>query len=181
MKLAATLLIVTGTVLLPRRADALYWIPAALLTGAWALSQMPVMHALRRMLVAQVFILGVGLLSVLSPSTLPTTLGTVIKSNLCVFAMVVLTWTTPFQQILQEMRCWRLPPVLLTNLALMYRYLPVLIEESRRMQRARAGRTFQKGRPLVWHTVSMVIGQLFIRSVGRAERIYLAMCARGWR
>jgi cobalt/nickel transport system permease protein len=142
---------------------------------------MPVAHAVRRMLIAQVFILSVALLSAFSPATLPTALGTVVKSNLCVFAMVLLTWTTPFQQILQEMRRWRLPPIMLTNLALMYRYLPVLTEESRRMQRARVSRTFGRGRRLAWHSISVILGQLFIRSAARAERIYLAMCARGWK
>jgi cobalt/nickel transport system permease protein len=180
-KLAATLVIVAGTVMLPRRPDLLYWLPAGLLACGWAVSRMPVAHAVRRMLIAQVFILSVALLSAFSPATLPTALGTVVKSNLCVFAMVLLTWTTPFQQILQEMRRWRLPPIMLTNLALMYRYLPVLTEESRRMQRARASRTFGRGRRLAWHSISVILGQLFIRSAARAERIYLAMCARGWK
>src|SRR5512138_2649184 len=129
VKLAATLLVVTGTVLLPRRSDMLYWIPTALLACAWAISGAPVMHVARRMLIAQLFIVSVGLLSLFTPSALPALVGTLVKSNLCVFAMVLLTWTTPFEQLLQEMRRWRLPPVMLTTLALMYRYLPVLTEE----------------------------------------------------
>jgi cobalt/nickel transport system permease protein len=64
---------------------------------------------------------------------------------------------------------------------LMCRYLPVLAEESRRMQRARASRTFSSKRTLAWQNLTTVIGQLFIRSADRAERIYLAMCARGWK
>jgi cobalt/nickel transport system permease protein len=74
-----------------------------------------------------------------------------------------------------------MPAVMLTTLALMYRYLPVLAEESRRMQRARASRTFCRGRRQAWETLSAILGRLFIRSVERAERIYLAMCARGWK
>jgi cobalt/nickel transport system permease protein len=70
---------------------------------------------------------------------------------------------------------------MLTTLALMYRYLPVLGGEARRMSRARASRTFSAQRGISWSNVALVIGQLFIRSTERAERIYLAMCARGWK
>jgi cobalt/nickel transport system permease protein len=63
----------------------------------------------------------------------------------------------------------------------MYRYLPVLAEESRRMQRARASRTFSRQRRVAWRSLTTILGRLFVRSADRAERIYLAMCARGWK
>ena len=95
--------------------------------------------------------------------------------------MLLLTWTTPFHDILGELRRLRLPAVMLTTLALMYRYLPVLAEESARMQRARASRTFSSRRGLAWRNLTDILGQLFIKSTERAERIYLAMCSRGWK
>ena len=104
-----------------------------------------------------------------------------LKSNLCILAMLLLTWTTPSTISSRFCAVLRLPPVMLTTLALMYRYLPVLAEESRRMQRARASRTFSRRRRIAWHNLTTIIGQLFIRSADRAERIYLAMCARGWK
>jgi cobalt/nickel transport system permease protein len=181
VKLLATLAVVTLIVMLPREVGQLYWIPAALLGGVWATSRMPVVFALRRLAVAQLFIVGVALLLLLSASGPKLFLGTVAKSNLCVLAMILLTWATPFQEILQELRRLRLPGVMITTLALMYRYLPVLAEESRRMQRARASRTFCRSRRMLWQSLSVIGGQLFIRSAERAERIYLAMCARGWK
>jgi cobalt/nickel transport system permease protein len=57
----------------------------------------------------------------------------------------------------------------------------VLVEESSRMQRARASRGFTRRKGVAWSNLTMIIGQLFIRSADRAERIYLAMCARGWK
>jgi cobalt/nickel transport system permease protein len=181
LKLLAALLIVTATVLLPRRPDAAYFIPALLLVVLWLLSRMPLLYALRRWLVVQVFVVGILLLSLLNPATAPIVASAFIKSNLCLFTMLLLTWTTPFHEILQELRRLRLPPVMLTTLALMYRYLPVLSEESRRMQRARASRTYSRGRRLAWANLTSIIGQLFVRTADRAERIYLAMCARGWK
>ncbi len=64
---------------------------------------------------------------------------------------------------------------------LMHRYLFVLGHEAHRMNRARACRTFRNTRRFQWQSLSTVIGQLFIRSADRADRVYAAMCARGWR
>jgi len=180
-KLIFILLMITGIVLLPREASLWYVVPAAVLLGLWPLSGMPLVYALKRWLIVEFFIMGILLLSWLSPATAPIALSAFIKSNLCFVAMLLLSWTTPFHQIVQELRHWRVPAVMLSTLALMYRYLPVLGEESRRMQRARASRTYSRARRLAWRSLSTIIGQLFVRTVERAERIYLAMCARGWK
>ncbi len=181
LKLLAASVLIIVTALLPRRPDWMYLGPAAVLLLLWPLSRMPLGYALRRLLVLEFFILGIALLSLVTPAARPLFFSALLKSNLCVFAMLLLTWTTPFHDILRELRRWRLPAVMLSTLALMYRYLPVLAEESRRMQRARASRTFSRRRRLAWHNLASIVGRLFVRSADRAERIYLAMCARGWK
>ncbi len=181
MKLVAALVLVAGTALLPRRLGSLYFAPAAAVGGLWLASRMPLLYALRRLLLAQTFILGIALLSLLSPSARPGFPATVCKSNLCILALLVLGWTTPFPELLQALRRLRLPSVMLTTLALMYRYLPVLAEETHRMERARASRTFSRKRRIAWQNLGAILGRLFVRTTDRAERIYLAMCARGWK
>jgi len=181
LKLLAALFLIIPTALLPRHPHLLYLVPAVILLLLWPLCRMPLSYALPRLLVVEIFILGIAILALVSPAAVPIFFATLFKSNLCVLAMLLLTWTTPFQDILQELRRWRFPPVMLTTLALMYRYLPVLSEESRRMARARYSRTFSGKRRAAWQNLSLIIGQLFIRSAERAERIYLAMCARGWK
>jgi len=59
--------------------------------------------------------------------------------------------------------------------------LLVLLDESGRMKRARASRSFTRQRSRTWHAMATVASQLFIRSTERADRIWAAMCARGWR
>ena len=104
----------------------------------------------------------------------------VVKTTLCLLTMILLSNTTPFSALLGVMQRVRVPRLLISTLALMYRYLFVLTDEAQRMRRARASRTFQSGRWWTWRTLATVIGQLFIRSTERAERIYAAMAARGW-
>jgi cobalt/nickel transport system permease protein len=181
VKLLSALVIITFTALLPRHLDRLYFIPATALLVLWPLCGMPLSYALKRLLMVEVFILGIALLALVAPAATPIFYSTVLKSNLCVFAMLLLTWTTPFQDVLQELRRLHFPSVMLTTLALMYRYLPVLADESRRMSRARASRTFRRQPFAAWRDLSLIIGQLFVRTADRAERIYLAMCARGWK
>jgi cobalt/nickel transport system permease protein len=104
-----------------------------------------------------------------------------VKSTLCLFTMILLANTTPFSEILGVLRRLRFPAVLITTLALMYRYLFVLIDEAERMKRARLSRTFAPRRARTWVSLSTLIGQLFVRSSERAERIFHAMTARGWK
>jgi cobalt/nickel transport system permease protein len=181
LKLVSVLFLVTGTALLPRRLGTLYLVPAVVFGGLWLASRMPLRFALRRLLLAQAFILGIAWLSLLSPSARPGFPATVAKSNLCILGLLELGWTTPFPELLQALGRLRVPPVMLTTLALMYRYLPVLAEESRRMERARASRTFSRNKSIVWQNLGGILGRLFLRAADRAERIYLAMCARGWK
>ena len=63
----------------------------------------------------------------------------------------------------------------------MHRYIYVLADESERMKRARLSRSFTPGRRFQWLALSTVAGQLFVRASERAERIYNAMGARGWK
>jgi cobalt/nickel transport system permease protein len=75
----------------------------------------------------------------------------------------------------------RVPGLLITTIALMHRYLFVLADEAERMRRARLSRTFTRGKRFGWGSLATVVGQLFVRASERAERIYDAMCARGWK
>jgi cobalt/nickel transport system permease protein len=144
-------------------------------------SRVPIGFLVRRLLLLEPFVLGVAVLALLQPGGERVFLLIVTKSTLCLFTMVVLSNTTPFAELLAVLRRAHFPALLITTLALMYRYLFVLVDEAERMQRARACRTFAKGRLALWKVLSTVVGQLFVRSTERAERIYAAMCARGWK
>jgi cobalt/nickel transport system permease protein len=180
-KLLGAAALIISVALLPRHLDRVYLFPGLVLLILWLICRMPVWYALRRLLVVEVFIIGIGLLSVLTPATAPLFLSAFVKSNLCALTLLLLTWTSPFHQILLVLRDLRVPPVMLTTLALLWRYLPLLADESRRMQRARASRTFSRRRFGAWRNFTAIIAQLFVRSSDRAERIFVAMCARGWK
>ena len=179
-RLAATLAFVMIVALLPRAAWSAYAAAAALLLLAVLVSRATPWPLAKRLLCLEPFVVGVSVLSLFQPAGFAVFLALLTKSTLCLAGMVLLTVTTPFSEILDALKALRVPALLVTTLALMYRYLFVLTDESRRMQRARKSRTFSGSRPGLWASLATVAGQLFIRSSERAERIYAAMCARGW-
>lgn len=148
---------------------------------AW-LSRLPLGFLLKRVLLLEPFVLGVAALSLWQPHGGAMFWHAVARSTLCLGTLILLAATTPFSEIVRVLRAWRVPALLLTTLTLMDRYLFVLVEETGRMSRARASRTFvPRSRWAVWSELAEMLGQLFVRSVARAERIYAGMCARGWK
>lgn len=181
LKLTAALALVITVVMLPRTAWFAYAAAGLVLVIAAAAAHIAPGPFLKRLLLLEPFVLGVAMLSLFQPNGLAVFLAMLIKSTLCLCAMLLLTATTSFTDLLRILQVWRVPPLLVTVLALMYRYLAVLIDESMRMQRARQSRTFTAARRHIWSASASVIGHLFVRTSERAERIYAAMCARGWK
>ena len=177
VKLGAALAVVLLVVLLPVRAGLVF--AAGLLAAAFC-SRLPWGFLLKRLLLLEPFVLGMAVLALFQPNGGEMFFTIVTRSTLCLFTMVLLSNTTPFAELLRVLRRTRAPALLVTTLALMYRYLFVLVDEAERMHRARASRTFTRRRRHAWQNLGAVIGQLFVRSTERAERIYAAMCARGW-
>lgn len=185
VKLLGTLAFVLIVVGLPRShpATPMLFAGAALTMLALAfLSQVPPAFLLRRLLLLEPFVLGVAALSFWQTGGAAVFWHTVARSTLCLSGAILLAATTPFSGIIRVLRSWHVPALLLTTLALMDRYLFVLVEETARMTRARSSRTFApRSRWAVWNSLGDLLGQLFVRSVERAGRIYAAMCARGWK
>ena len=151
-----------------------------LLAVVAALSRVPPGFLLGRLVILEPVVLGASALSLLQPGGLRIFATLAAKTTLCLLTMLLLASTTPFAGLLAVMRRVRVPALLVSTVALMYRYLFVLADETQRMRRARASRTYQAGRAREWGALAGMLGQLFVRSTERAERIYAAMVARGW-
>lgn len=181
VKMVAAFAVVLGVVMVGREQWDIFIGVAVVLIVVAGLSRVPAGFLLKRLLLFEPVILGVAVLSLLQPGGGRVFAAILTKSTLCLLTMILLANTTPFSAMLAVLRRARIPTVFVTTLALMYRYLSVLADEAGRMKRARQSRTFSRRRGMVWRSLATVVGQLFVRSTERAERIYAAMCARGWR
>jgi cobalt/nickel transport system permease protein len=181
LKLAAALALVLTVVLLPATLFIGFAAVAALLLVAVIASRISPWFLLKRLSLLEPFVLGVVVLTLFQAGGLRIFLTVLLKTNLCLLTTILLSNTTSFAEMLRVLKRLHVPWLMVSTLTLMHRYLFVLADEAERMRRSRAARTFTRGRRLHWHTLATVVGQLFIRASERAERIYDAMCARGWK
>ena len=181
LKLGVALALIVGTALAPPAWTGWFaGVGAVLALAIWS-SRIPPLFLLKRLLLLSPFVLGVALAGALQPAGRAQWTVVAARSALCLLTVVLVSNTTPFSEILRVLQRARVPALLITTIALMHRYIFVLAEEAERMRRARLSRTFHRGRRLRWPTLATVVGQLFVRTSERAERIYDAMCARGWK
>lgn len=134
-----------------------------------------------RLLALEPMGVGIALMALFRPDGVNLFLTLLTKSSLCLAWILLLTATTPFSEILSVLQWMRFPSILVTTLALAYRYLFVLADESERMGRARRSRTLTPGSWFTWRTAATVVGHLFMRTADRSERVFAAMSARGWK
>lgn len=181
LKLAVALALILAAVLAPRgQWLALAAVAVVVLTLA-VVSRLSGWLLLKRLLLLEPLVLGVAGLMLLQPDGLMRCAEAMARANLCLLTTVLLANTTSPTELLRVLQRLRVPWLFMTTLTLMHRYLFVLAEESERMRRARASRTFTARRRFQWQALASVAGQLFVRASERAERIYDAMCARGWK
>jgi cobalt/nickel transport system permease protein len=180
-KLGLALAFIIAVMLVPLAWAWVLVVPAGLLLAALLASRLPLRFFFRRLLALEPFVAGVAVLAWLQPNGHALAALVFARSSLCIAAAILLGATTPFVQLLEVFKRVGVPAVLVTVLALMSRYIYVLGDEAERLERARRSRTFVTRRRLDWSTLAALVGQLFIRATNRAERIYAAMCARGWR
>ncbi len=124
---------------------------------------------------------------------IPTDFGVIrffsilVRSWISVQMAILLVATTQFPDLIHAFEHLRLPRVLTTIIAFLYRYLFVLTDEALRLMRAREARSAglpgqKRGGKLNWRArvTGSMVGQLFTRSYERSDRIYNAMLARGY-
>lgn len=109
-----------------------------------------------------------------------------VRSWMSVLAATLLTATTEADSIIRALRWLGVPRILVSTIAFMWRYVFVIAEEAQRMMRARDSRSPRvgpgSGGSVFWRAgvAGNMVGTLFLRSLDRSERVYVAMQARGY-
>ncbi|MDR1948971.1 MAG: cobalt ECF transporter T component CbiQ [Spirochaetaceae bacterium] len=157
-----------------------------------ALGEIPPGLLFRRCALALPFCLFAGLTNTIiereiafSLGPLPVSFGflslvvLVFRTLLCVSAVLILVASTPFVRLSDQLRSFRLPGSFVLLLEISYRYIGVLLGEGYAMYTAYMLRGGAK-RGVELTDMGSFIGSLFLRSADRAERVYGAMCCRGY-
>lgn len=155
------------------------------------LAELPLVPLMKRMLLAAPFVLGIGILNpvfdhqvfVVGGLTLSmgwiTFISVFLKCLLTVIAALLLIATTGMDNLAAALRMLRIPKLFVLQLLLTYRYISVLMEEVSLIWRAYSLRAPQQ-KGIQWKVWGPLIGQLLLRTFDRAQRVYQAMCLRGF-
>ncbi len=198
-KLLASLAFIVAVLLTPASNWPIFTIYFCIIAVMLVLSKLPPLYVLKRSLLIFPFVL---LIAVFIPffkegqvagsyniwlwqisityNGLLILANVVVKSWLCILALILLSSTTKLDDLLKGLRHLGIPQVMILILSFMYRYIFVLVDEVMRLQQARDSRNFGGSRLHHLKTIGNMVGTLFIRSYERGERIYAAMLARGF-
>lgn len=102
-----------------------------------------------------------------------------IKTYLAVMAVLILAATTTLQELSHQLVRIKVPAVLVMLITMIYRYLGVLLSEASTMMTAYALRS-PGAKGVKMKDMGSFVGQLLLRSVDRASRVYAAMKCRGY-
>jgi len=205
VKVVVTVLFIVANVLLPDGAWLGFLAAWGLVLLVSSLARLPAAYTFKRAFIVLPFTLaavtvlftlpGEALLSwqvgsrtlVISDTGLLRFASIVIRSWLSVQMAILLTATTQFPDLMHALTHLRVPAILVSIIAFMYRYLFVMADEALRLLRAREARSARltrgsSGRSMGWRAkvAGHMVGQLLLRSLDRSDRVYNAMLSRGY-
>jgi len=105
---------------------------------------------------------------------------TIFKSFISIMVLAALVTSSRDLEILSGLRKIFVPKIIVSIIFLMYRYFFLIRDEARAGQLAISSRTFKKDYYSVNKKLSYLAGNLFIKSIDRAENIYKSMESRGF-
>lgn len=157
-----------------------------------AAGNIPVLYILRKVAVAAPFALCVGAFNPLMDRQAVGLIGShpiaggwfsfasiLVRFALTVSAALVLISCTGIHRLCSGLERMGLPRAFAVQILFLYRYFFVVGDEGVRMVRSVALRGAGR-RVLRWRTTTTLLGNLLLRSMDRAQRVYRCMVARGF-
>jgi cobalt/nickel transport system permease protein len=157
------------------------------------ISRIPIIFMLKRMLFVLPFILMASLFypisiyiydsnsfASLQNEAFIVSFSIFIKGSLSVILLILLISTEKFHNIISGMRMLKMPKIISTMSALMYRYIFIFSDEAMKTSMARNSRTPGKLRVSKIKVYGNQMAMIFIRSWDRSQIIYNAMISRGF-
>lgn len=208
VKIAFLLAFLITTALLPFGAWVVYLLLAGILAVIFLISELPFKPLFKNSLILEFPILLVLIpqiflrkgemmeINIFSKFGFPVSLeginnvaNLMVRSWFSLQLTVLVSAVTSFEDMLAGLRACGLPRLLVEILALMWRYLFIMLDEVERMQRARTARSAMAsggrrkiGGTLFWRAsvTGSMVGSLLLRSMKRSQCVHQAMLSRGY-
>jgi len=157
-----------------------------------AVGNVPPVYLLKKLILVSPFAVMIGIFNPLLDREILVRLGDMgvsggwisfasilLRFVLTVGVALILIAVTGFYAVCAALEKLGTPSVFVVQLMFLYRYLFVLVGEASRLVRARSLRAIGNGGSGI-KTYGSLVGHLLLRTMDRAQRIYLAMCCRGF-
>ena len=148
-----------------------------------AISGVPARHYAGQFALAVPFAL-LGALSVYLSAGPEFALAMFLRISTCVLAILLLSGTTPFFDLLKGLQRLGVPRIFVNLMLFTYRYLFVISDEMGRMSVARKARGARRGRSLLdraaMQNISFSAGMVLVRAHERGIRMHDALRSRGF-
>ena len=180
---AAAILVCCIATLPPERLYALFAFIAFIL-ALWTTAGLPIRFLAKRILILLPFIAIIALPAVLGAGAHAglagaAAIGVMLRAAAAIAAFSLLTSTTPFPKLIAALEWFRLPDIIISIASFIYRFIYILIDEFERLELGRRSREMSRNTRLAWKARAWMVGSFLIRSMERAERVHMAMLARG--
>lgn len=192
-KIVATFLFAVGVALTPRKAVWAFVIDALVIAILMAVAGYKPRQALVRFAAVLPFVGFALFIPIVASGEQTSVLGlslsieglwaswnVLAKATLGTGASLVLAGTTPIPEVVRGLGRLRMPPIVVSIVAFMFRYLDLIVEEMGRMRVAMTARGHDPR--WLWQAkpIASAAGAMFVRSYERGERVHSAMLARGY-
>lgn len=194
IKLIAAFTAIVIIVTEPLNGGIIHFLPyTGLVFAIIALSRLPLSYIAKRVLVVSPFIIMAALFfpvslhisqheqwRAVSAGATEAGITILMKGFLAVLLLLVLSSTERFHRLLLAMRKLRIPTIITTISALLYRYIFLLADETLKTSRARESRTPGSLKTASLTVYGNQVAVIFLRSWERSQIIYKSMLSRGF-
>ena len=167
-----------------------YFLYPAVLIG---LGDLPFGYLARKLVLVSPFVLFIGIFNPWLDQATLVRLGNIgisggwisffsliLRFVLTVGAALLLIALTGFPALCMAMEKLGAPNIFAVQLLMLYRYLFVLIAESIRIIRAHSLHSFSRKGRITFKVFLLILGNLLLRTIDRAQRIHMAMLSRAF-
>lgn len=157
-----------------------------------ALAELPLKIIIKRTMIALPFVLFAGISNLIINRETAFFIGRIaityglisfavliIRTMFSVWALLILIATTRFSDLTKQLIRLHIPPLIVNLMEMIYRYIGVLAEEVSTMLVSYRLKNPSYKWPHIKH-MGPFVGNLFLKSINKAERIYNAMKCRGY-
>jgi len=165
----------------PIRYFALFLLYGLVVAALIYLSKVPLRFIFKRVAEIAPFIIIISISALFKKQGYILFLNCTVKAILAIVLILIASSTTKFNHLLETLRQFKVPNIFIDLLSFMYRYSFLLEDEFLRASRAYQSRNINnKDNFSKVKILSNILGTIFMRTYERAERVYLAMCSRGY-